>query len=114
MPSFLAVSVLISAQESHTDCVIVSGTSCSHERLAARPGLQDGDGPMADVVIELADGPRHNTVPFLPRPALSEHRLNDADQEKGLMEVGLGQVKEQIVGYVAKEQIQKALDKHIG
>src|SRR6266536_2878381 len=25
-----------------------------------------------------------------------------------------GQVKEQIVGYVAKEQIQKALDKHIG
>jgi len=25
-----------------------------------------------------------------------------------------GQVKEQIVGYVPKEQIQKALDKHIG
>ena len=25
-----------------------------------------------------------------------------------------GQVKEQIVGYVAKEQIQKALDKHVG
>jgi len=25
-----------------------------------------------------------------------------------------GQVKEQIVGYVAKEQIQKAIDKHIG
>ena len=25
-----------------------------------------------------------------------------------------GQVQEQIVGYVAKEQIQKALDKHIG
>jgi thioredoxin 1 len=25
-----------------------------------------------------------------------------------------GQVKEQIVGYVAKEQIQKALDKHLG
>ena len=25
-----------------------------------------------------------------------------------------GQVKEQIVGYVPKEQIQKALDKHVG
>jgi thioredoxin 1 len=25
-----------------------------------------------------------------------------------------GQVKEQIVGYVPKEQIQKALDKHLG
>jgi hypothetical protein len=25
-----------------------------------------------------------------------------------------GQVKEQIVGYVAKEKIQQALDKHIG
>src|SRR6266850_1658967 len=44
MPSCLAVSVLISAQESHTDCVIVSGTSCSHERLAARPSYQRLDG----------------------------------------------------------------------
>src|SRR2546425_205107 len=44
MPNFAAVSVEISTQASHTDCVIVSGASWSHERqehVADRPRIAD-------------------------------------------------------------------------
>src|SRR6266571_5713687 len=44
MPNFAAVSVEISTQASHTACVIVSGASWSHERLAPRPSYMRSDG----------------------------------------------------------------------
>src|SRR6266849_415487 len=44
IPNFTAVSVEISTHAAHTACVIVSGASWSHERLAPRPSYMRSDG----------------------------------------------------------------------
>ena len=48
------------------------------------------------------------------RPQLSHPDALRRSWDPTLLVFKDGQVKEQIVGYVPKEQIQKALDKHVG
>ena len=57
-------------------------------RLAFRPRLQDGDGPMADEIIELLQYAADDALTFLPRRSLGKDRLEHAGKEKGLEEAG--------------------------
>src|SRR5262249_30854024 len=69
-------------------------------RFALGPGLEDGDGPMADIVVELFEGAGDDAVGAIPWSALGEHGLEDASEEERLEEVAVAQVEEQ-VGVVA-------------
>ena len=65
--------------------------------LALRPGFQDGDGPMADEVVELPHRPVDDCALLLaPRPTLGQHRFQHARQEERLKQFALGLVKEQV------------------
>jgi len=63
--------------------------------LALRPGLEDGNGPMPDEVVEpgedgLDRGPRL-------RGAQHENGLEDARQEEGAEDIDVGEVGEQVL-----------------
>ena len=68
-------------QRDRPDALVVVG-------LAALAVLEDGDGAMADVVVELLQGAGDDALGLAPRPALLQHRLEHAGQEERLPQVG--------------------------
>ena len=58
--------------------------------------VQDGHGPVAEVVIKRGDGAADNSLALVPRPALPQDGLGRAADEKRLEELLLGLMVEQI------------------
>src|SRR5438128_731750 len=83
--------------------------------LAARPGFQDGDGPVANIVIEPRKYAGDGWRLALGRTA-GEDRLKDADEEERLKEVRLALVREQIgmVLVIGRQDFEEELEHAFG
>ena len=55
---------------------------------------QDGDGPVAQVIVELGDRAADDAIGFLPRPALLQHGFKNPAQEQRLEEAFIRLVEE--------------------
>src|SRR5262249_17981293 len=64
--------------------------------FAARPGFQDGDGPVSNKVVELTQCAANDPLLFIPGSALDENGLEDADQKERLKQVPVALVEEQV------------------
>ena len=59
-------------------------------------GAEHGHGPVAEVIVQLVQGGRHDAVGLLPRPALLQHGLAHPADEERLEQRLVGLVEQQI------------------
>ena len=63
--------------------------------LATFAALQDGDGTIADIVVELLERPIHDAFRLRPLAALRQHGFEDACQKESLEKLGVALMSKQ-------------------
>src|SRR2546428_10017178 len=73
--------------------------------------LEDGDGPMTDVIVELLECAGDDAGRLLPRPALVQYRFESAAQEKRLPQLRVALMSQE-VPVMSTIRRQQVLERH--
>ncbi len=86
-------------------------------RLDMLLGAEDGDRPVAQVIVQVAHRAGDDAIDLVPRPALLQHRLEAAAEKEGLKEGLVALVKQQVAMELAiagQQAIERQREDRLG